>query len=95
MSTDRRLFHTGLSGDRWFLCYCPEACCLYVAQALAEPAVGITLRAELHDLLRRYPCSPEQEALQRFIGNLLLDASRPQTPARPGTMRNVVGEVVG
>lgn len=95
MSTDRRLFHTGLSGDRWFLCYCPEACCLYVAQELAEPAAGITLRAELHDVLRRYPCTPEQEALRRFIGNLLIDASRPQPCGRSESMPEVDDETVG
>jgi hypothetical protein len=95
MATERRLFHIGRDGDGWFLCYCPEACCLYVAHELPEPASGITMRVELRDLLRRYPGTPEQEALQHFIGALLLDASHPQNSARPGTMRNVVGELFG
>lgn len=51
MGTTRRLFHTGSDGERWFLCYCPEAGCPYVAREMPAPATGITMRIEVHDLL--------------------------------------------
>lgn len=76
MATERRLFHTDTDGNRWFLCHSPEAGCLYVAHALPPPNTGITVRVELHSLLRQHPSTPQQEALERLIGTLVLGVPR-------------------
>ncbi|MFB0491282.1 hypothetical protein ABIE45_003868 [Methylobacterium sp. OAE515] len=76
MATEKRLFHIGPDGDRWLLCYCPEAGCLYVAHELPPPNRGITVRVELHTLLCGYQSTPQQEALKQLIGTFVVQDTR-------------------